>query len=83
MQLAGIDSQRQLRLWISQYFEIKVLTLIIYNYFLVLETSFTIYLFLWSAISHAHGEMQKFQAFFEIQQIPLMLLTQVTANNST
>lgn len=42
MPLSGIDSQRQLWLWNSQYFEIKILTVVVYNYFLVLETSFTI-----------------------------------------
>lgn len=51
MQLAGIDSPRQLWFWISQYFEIKVLIFLVYNYFLVLETSFTVYLFLCSGTS--------------------------------
>lgn len=39
--------------------------------------------FLCSTISHLSGEMGSLQAFIEIHQIPLMLLTQVTANNST
>lgn len=47
---AGIDSQRQLCLWISLYFEIEVLTFMLCNLiiFSVLETSSTSYLFLCS-----------------------------------
>lgn len=70
----------------------KVLTFVLYKFNfgvffsvrnIFYKLSIPVLQFLRSAISHVPGEMRGFQAFIEIHQIPLMILTQVTANNST
>lgn len=87
---AGIDSQRQLCLWISLYFEIEVLIFMLCNLIIFFSVrnifyklSIPVLWFLWSLIFRVPGKVRRFQAFVEFPQILLMLLTQDKGNNST